>query len=61
MAALYGAVARRALSWRAGATMELDKLDVVPLGVGDGLCPRLGTPKLRAMLVLLLISPSDGL
>ena len=41
--------------------MALDKLEgVVPL-VGDGLCPRLGTPKLRAMLVLLLISPSDGL
>ena len=27
----------------------------------EGRCPRLGTPKLRAMLMLLLISPSDGL
>ena len=41
--------------------MDLHKLEGVVPFVGDGLCPRLGTPKLRAMLVLLLISPSDGL
>ena len=49
------------MSQKIRGCMALDKREgVVPL-VGDGLCPRLGTPKLRAMLVLLLISPSDGL